>query len=143
MFLLLTLNIFHTFFCCFSCWFWTSKCYLDTYPLHDFIITQFLKQTSLYISLILNCNNAFVSLDQERLLRQRHNVIWTEMSELFYYTKVKLYNLIFLFIHLFSHLPCLVLFFFVCILVFCLHAYFYHRIPCDFHHSRSMSNKIW
>ena len=26
-FLLLTLNIFHTFSKCFYCWFWTSKCY--------------------------------------------------------------------------------------------------------------------
>ena len=26
LFLLLTLNIFHIFFCCFYCWLWTSKC---------------------------------------------------------------------------------------------------------------------
>ena len=26
--LLVTLNIFHTLFCCFYCWFWTSKCRL-------------------------------------------------------------------------------------------------------------------
>ena len=33
MFLLLTLNIFHTFFYCFYCWLWTSKCQLGkTYP---------------------------------------------------------------------------------------------------------------
>ena len=27
----LTLNLFHTFFYCFYCWVWTSKCYLSIY----------------------------------------------------------------------------------------------------------------
>ena len=27
-FLLFTMNIIHTFFCCFYCWLWNSKCYL-------------------------------------------------------------------------------------------------------------------
>ena len=30
-FLLLTLNIFHTFFYCIYCWFWTSKCLMGSY----------------------------------------------------------------------------------------------------------------
>ena len=51
MFLLLTLNIFHTFFYRFYCWLWTSKCYLGCS--HHIVTSQLIcfknQLTSFYI----------------------------------------------------------------------------------------------
>ena len=65
------------------------------------------------------------------------------MSELFYFTNVKLRDLTFLYDNLFFHLPCLVLLFlleslfFVCMRISIIKFWF----SCEFYYSRSLSNK--